>query len=1010
MLLKRAPSVTPETAAAIALEHYGIAASAAPLPSERDQNFRLDTSAGERFVLKMSNAADDHALLDAQNAAMAHVSARKGVCPRVVMSAGGAPIVSHEGPSGAHLVRMLSWIPGMPFGAVPRHSTALLEDLGRRVGEIDRALATFDHPAIHRELHWDLAHGVQVIRDCAPAIAGEAFRQQIEGWTLDIARHLDPRLPDLRRSAVHNDANDHNVIVAAGGDVWSRRQRVAGIIDFGDIVHSYVAADPAIAIAYAVLDKPDPLAAATAVVRGYHAAWPLKDPEIAALFDLVRLRLCMSAALAAHQHVQRPGDEYLGISQGPIARTLPGLMGVPRRLAEVAFRDACGLDPLPAATRLTGWLETRAACEPIVATDPAAALVLDLSVGSPLIAGDPAGNAEAALTPRIVRAMTEAHADIAIGRYGEPRYLYSTTLFEEDANGERRTIHLGVDVFAAPGTAVRAPLPGVVHASSDNAAALDYGPVIILKHETDQLDSFYTLYGHLTRQSLAANPIGRRVAAGDAFAAIGPADVNGGWSPHVHFQLIVALLDLGVDFPGVCRASQRRLWQAFSPDPKAFIRVPGASFPDQAFDNAAAATRRRTRTGSNVALAYRDPVRAVRGWMQYLYDATGRRYLDAYNNVPHVGHCHPRVVRAASEQLAVLNTNTRYLHDGLADLAGRLAATLPDPLRVCYFVNSGSEANELALRLARAHTGRRDLLVLEAAYHGNTTTLVDISPYKFAGPGGEGPPAWVHALPAPDVFRGEFRGAEAGAQYAGHVTDVLARLPFTSGRRVCGFVAESCPSVGGQLVLPAGYLANVYARVRGAGGLCIADEVQTAYGRTGTHCYAFEAQGVVPDIVVLGKPIGNGYPLGAVVTTPAIAASFDNGMEFFSTFGGSTVACAAGLAVLEVVQEERLQEHAMRVGARLADGLRGLQARYDIVGDVRGSGLFFGVELVTDRGTLEPASADASFVVNRMREEGILIGSDGPYHSVLKIRPPMPFQPGDADRLVETLDRVLREI
>ena len=362
MLLKRAPSVTSATAAAIALEHYGLAASASPLPSERDQNFLLETPAGERFVLKMSNAADDRALLEAQNAAMAHVSARKGLCPRVIMSAGGEPIVPHDGPSGGHFVRMLSWIPGMPLGAVPRHSAALLEDLGRRVGEIDRALATFDHPAIHRELHWDLAHGVHVVRDRAPAIAGEALRQQLEGWTLDIARHLDPRLPDLRRSAVHNDANDHNVIVAAEGDVWSRRQRIAAIIDFGDIVHSYVAADPAIAIAYAVLDKPDPLAAAAAIVRGYHAVWPLKEPEIAALFDLVRLRLCMSVALAAHQHLQRPDDAYLGISQGPIARTLPGLMGIPRRLAEVAFRDACGFDPLPASTRLTaGSRRTRCA-------------------------------------------------------------------------------------------------------------------------------------------------------------------------------------------------------------------------------------------------------------------------------------------------------------------------------------------------------------------------------------------------------------------------------------------------------------------------------------------------------------------------------------------------------------------------------------------------------------------------------------------------------------------------
>jgi 4-aminobutyrate aminotransferase-like enzyme len=387
--------------------------------------------------------------------------------------------------------------------------------------------------------------------------------------------------------------------------------------------------------------------------------------------------------------------------------------------------------------------------------------------------------------------------------------------------------------------------------------------------------------------------------------------------------------------------------------------------------------------------------------MQYLYDHAGRRYLDAYNNVPHVGHSHPRVVQAAIEQMLLLNTNTRYLYDGLPALGERLTATLPDPLRVCYFVNSGSEANELALRLARAYTRRRDVIVLDHAYHGNTTTLIDISPYKFNGPGGQGASPWVHVLPLPDTYRGKYRRDDprAGEKYAEFARHV---------RNPSAFIAESAPSVGGQIVLPEGYLPNVYAIVRAAGGVCIADEVQTAYGRMGTHGYAFEQQRVIPDIVVLGKPIGNGYPLGAVVTTLEIAASFDNGMEFFSTFGGSTVACAVGLAVLDVVQEERLQEHAADVGGVLLDTLRGLAGRHPLVGDVRGSGLFLGMELVKDRETLEPATAEASDVVDRMRDRGILIGTDGPFANVLKIRPPMPFTREDAEILAATLDEVLR--
>jgi 4-aminobutyrate aminotransferase-like enzyme len=396
--------------------------------------------------------------------------------------------------------------------------------------------------------------------------------------------------------------------------------------------------------------------------------------------------------------------------------------------------------------------------------------------------------------------------------------------------------------------------------------------------------------------------------------------------------------------------------------------------------------------------------------MQYLFDEEGRKYLDAYNNVPHVGHCHPRVVKAGREQMAVLNTNTRYLHDLINQYAEALCATLPDPLDVCFFVNSASEANELALRLARAHTGRRDMIVLEAAYHGHTNTLIDISPYKHNGPGGQGAPDWVHTAPIPDVYRGLYKrdGPRAGEKYARHVAEIIERLR-AGGAGLAGFIAESCPSVGGQIFFPEGYLAAVYQFVREAGGVCVADEVQTGYGRIGTHFYAFESQRVAPDIVVLGKPIGNGHPIGAVVTTPEIAASFDNGMEFFSTFGGSTVSCAIGLATLRVTLEENLQSRALRVGNRLLDGLRPLMDRYAIVGDARGSGLFLGVELVRDRETLEPAAEEASFISNRFREHGILLGTDGPFHNVIKIRPPMPFSETDADFLIATMEKILAE-
>jgi 4-aminobutyrate aminotransferase-like enzyme len=360
--------------------------------------------------------------------------------------------------------------------------------------------------------------------------------------------------------------------------------------------------------------------------------------------------------------------------------------------------------------------------------------------------------------------------------------------------------------------------------------------------------------------------------------------------------------------------------------------------------------------------------------------------------------------------MALLNTNTRYLHDTILRYAERLVRVLPEPLRVCYFVNSGSEANELALRLARARTGREDVIVLEHAYHGHTTTLVDVSPYKFDGPGGRGRREWVHVAPLPDTYRGRYRRDDprAGSKYARHVGSVVDQLR-SDGRGLAAFLAETLPSVAGQIVLPPGYLAEAYRHVRAAGGVTIADEVQTGFGRLGETFWGFEAQRVVPDVVVLGKPIGNGFPLGAVVTTREIADAFDNGMEFFSTFGGNPVSCAAGLAVLDVVEEEGLQGRAGQVGRRLLAGLARLQERHELVGDVRGTGLFLGVELVRDRARLEPAADEAAYVVNRLRERGVLTGTDGPHHNVLKLRPPLVFSEDDADLFLATLDEVLGE-
>ena len=406
------------------------------------------------------------------------------------------------------------------------------------------------------------------------------------------------------------------------------------------------------------------------------------------------------------------------------------------------------------------------------------------------------------------------------------------------------------------------------------------------------------------------------------------------------------------------------------------------------------------------SLSYTDPLHIVRGEGQYLYDADGNQYLDAVNNIQHVGHCHPKVVAAATAQYQKLNTNTRYLDETIVNYAQALTDKLPDGLDICFFTNTGSEANDLALRIARHVTQSKETIVLDAAYHGNLSSLIEISPYKHDGPGGSGAPDFVHTIPMPDPFRGKYRGEESGKEYANEVQIAIDKIQ-ESGKRVSVFIAESLMGCGGQLVPPRGFLKESFQKVSKAGGLCIADEIQIGFGRMGDHFWGFETQGIVPNIVTVGKSMGNGHPLSAVVTTKAIAEKFNNGMEYFNSFGGNPVSCAVGHAVLNVIEEEGLQQNAKDVGKYLKSLLNELKEKHSMIGDVRGHGLFLGIELVRDLESLDPAGKEADQIENAMNEKGILISTDGPDHNILKIKPPLVFNRENALFLTETLDEIL---
>ena len=397
-----------------------------------------------------------------------------------------------------------------------------------------------------------------------------------------------------------------------------------------------------------------------------------------------------------------------------------------------------------------------------------------------------------------------------------------------------------------------------------------------------------------------------------------------------------------------------------------------------------------------LSIAHGKPLHIVRGEMQYLHASDGTKYLDLVNNVSHVGHCNPHVVEAGQKQMAILNTNSRYVYGGITDYLGRLSSTLPESLTVGFLVNSGSEANELAVRLARSFTGNHDMAVIEGAYHGHTGMLIDLSPYKFRGPGGYGSPeAWVHVLPIPDTYR------RPAIDYSGEAMEKMKQAG-----PLAGLLIESMLSCAGQVSLPPGYFTDVASAVRKQGGLLIADEVQVGFGRVGTHMWAFQESDVVPDIVVMGKPIGNGHPMAAVFTTPEIASSFGD-MEFFSTFGGNPVSCAIGMAVMDVIEKEDLISHAHTLGERFKTGLNSLMQEHELIGDVRGRGLFLGVEMVKDRSTLEPAALEASEIVDKMRDQGVLLSTDGPLHNVIKIKPPIVLNHDDVDRTLSELDNCL---
>ncbi|MEV0143356.1 MULTISPECIES: aminotransferase class III-fold pyridoxal phosphate-dependent enzyme [unclassified Nonomuraea] len=964
-------------AAGVAREHFALEGRLEPLPGEKDRNFRLTAPDGDRYVLKIHAPGTDPVELDLQDAALLHLAAAPGgpPAPRPVASPDGRHTVPAPWPDGTRAARVLTWMDGRPWAQI-QPTEGRLRGLGRLVAAVDLALRGFTHPGMRRELLWSLTSAPQVA-ELAPLVAGE-LRPLVAEVFGRYREHVAPRLAGLPHQVIHNDANELNILVDDEGEA-------AGLIDFGDVVWNPRVCGLAVAAAYAAQGHADPLRAVLPLVAGYDEVTPLLPEELEVLFDLMRTRLAISLCLSAHHHAQDPDNAYLLVSRHGVTQALRRLAGTDPDLARFRLRDAVGFAPDPRARVVRRHFDADEA-RPLPLLDEGVAGDLLHGYGEPL-----------AEEPRDALAAPDGTADGA----AEP------------------AVRLGCDVAAAEGAAVRCPLPAVVHEVRAGAPGdrdgHGTGAVVVLEHRTGDGEPFWTLYRHLAPASVAHLRPGGRLAAGAVLGAVA-AGPSGG-PARLGVQLVTHLAGLGAAFPETAPAEEADLWTGVSLHPGALLRGAGAGGGDADLRTgtprrpaASVAARRRVNFSRALGLSYREPLHIVRGEGTHLYDASGRRWLDLVNNVCHVGHCHPRVVAAGHRQAATLNTNTRYLHESVVEYARRLVELLPDPLRVCFFVNSGSEANDLALRLAAAHTGAEDVLVLDHAYHGHLSSQIALSPYKFDRRGGRGRPDTTHVCELPDPYRGrlrEGRDRDLAHGYAASVAERLAGLR-AAGRRPSAFFAESLQSCGGQIVYPDGYLRAAFELVREAGGVCVADEVQVGLGRVGRHFWGFETQGVVPDIVTLGKPLGNGHPLAAVVTTPEIARSFETGMEYFNTFGGNPVSAEVGLAVLDVIRDERLQARARRRGERLLHGLRALQERHPLVGDVRGEGLFLGVELsLEDR---RPATAQAAAVKEAVKARGVLISTDGPHDNVLKIKPPLVLGEADCDLFLDVLDDALDEV
>ncbi|GAA1829926.1 aminotransferase [Agromyces salentinus] len=987
-----APNLPAAEVAAILADEWRLAVELRPLGSQQDQNFLALGVEGEQAgapvgVVKVTNPAFTATELAAQDAAALRIAEHAPdlrVATTTTDAAGRPRSVIADTSDGLRSIRVISFLDGGTLNGGAYLAPGTVARLGELAAQVGLALADFEHDGLDRVLQWDPRFADRVVDLLAPHHPDAGRRRRVTDAATAAWARLAALADELPQQAVHLDLTDDNVVRSPGG-------LPDGLIDFGDVTRSWAVSELAITISSVLHHAGARPVSVLPAVRAFHALRPLAPAEIAAVWPLVVVRGAVLVVSGEHQ-VQLDAGENAYAAEGIERewRIFEQATSVPIDVMTTVIADALGVDAaaLPGASPRPADLVQLDRL--VHGLEPGRVAMLDLSIMSPAVDAGAWLEGEL-LESRLAQAALASGADAAVLPAGIPRL----TLSRAREQVAPATVPTGLDVWFRTATALVSPGRGVVTTSGTGlvAVALDGG--LRLDLDATRADAPH-------RAIANAPSSGTKLAAGTPLGTLAP-----GARLRVRLQ--------HADAPPVPHAVQPETatgWLALTADPAPLLGLaaagPDAASARDASDAAELLERREASLAEVQEHYYAAPPRIERGWREHLLDVDGRAYVDMVNNVTPLGHGHVGVASAVNAQLRRLNTNSRFHYGAVVEYAERLAALAPDGLDTVFLVNSGSEATDLAIRIALAATGRRDVVAILEAYHGWTYASDAVSTSIADNPDAlTTRPDWVHGVDAPNPFRGVHRGADA-ARYAPEAAARIMALA-AQGRPPAAFIAETFFGNAGGIPLPDGYLAGVYTAVRATGGLAIADEVQAGFGRLGHWFWGFEQQHVVPDIIAVAKAAGNGYPLGAVITTREIAAAFRSQGYFFSSTGGSPASSAAGLAVLDAFRDERLQENALRVGTRLKSRLEELATRHPLIGAVHGLGLYLGVEFVRDRGNLEPATAETAAICDRLLELGVIMQPTGDHLNVLKTKPPLCLDDESADFFVAMLDRVLTE-